>query len=173
MKTVLRSLAAAVFLSCWLLSACQPSAPVHSHTATEMPDDFLGVVSYADAEQVRAWQQQGAPFVILDVRTEREFVEDGRAPDSVLYSYYLESRRRNKNLEFLEQVAERFAPDTRLLVMCSHGMRATQAAWELQTRKGFTNVHVFPGGFEGHHMPGYGGGDGWMAAGLPLEDGDD
>ena len=78
-------------------------------------------------------------------------------------------RDRDANQAMLERAASRFAPDETLLVMCSHGMRATHAAWELQERFGFEIVYVFPGGFEGHHMEGYGGGDGWKAAGLPLE----
>ena len=49
-------------------------------------------------------------------------------------------------------------------------MRATHAAWELQEKKGFNEVYVFPGGFEGHHMHGYPAGDGWKSADLPLED---
>jgi rhodanese-related sulfurtransferase len=54
--------------------------------------------------------------------------------------------------------------------LCSHGMRASQAAAALQEQAGFTSVYVFPGGFEGHHMQGYPGGEGWKAAGLPVED---
>ena len=30
-------------------------------------------------------------------------------------------------------------------------------------------VYVFPGGYEGHHMAGFPAGDGWRAAGLPME----
>lgn len=156
-----------------LLGACQRSVSVPPTESAAMPEDFLGLVSYADATRIREWQQQGIPFVILDVRTEQEFVEDGHAPGSVLQPYYLGSGRRNKNVDFLDQVVSSYPPDTRLLVMCARGVRATRAAWELQTLRGFSDVHVFPGGYEGYHEAGYGSGDGWKAAGLPVVPADD
>jgi len=48
-------------------------------------------------------------------------------------------------------------------------MRATEAADALQQQVGFSQVYVFPGGYEGHHMTGFPAGDGWRAAGLPME----
>lgn len=147
--------------------ACAPTQSGHD-AESDIPDDFLELVAYADGKMLRQWQSQNTDVVILDVRTEKEFLEDGHAPGAVLQSYYLGAKRRHENAEFLERVADRYAADQKLLIMCSHGMRATQAAWELQEKKGFTDVHVFPGGYEGHHMAGYGGGDGWQAEGLPL-----
>lgn len=138
--------------------------------ATEFPEDFRGKVKAADADVVQRWYDQGQEFVVLDVRTPKEFRKDGRVPGSVNHSYTLRDREREKNRAMLDTVADTISPDTTVLVMCSHGMRATQAAWELQEEKGFSAVYVFPGGFEGHHMGGYPGGDGWKAAGLPLQD---
>ena len=46
---------------------------------------------------------------------------------------------------------------------------ATQAAADLGEKAGFTNVYVFPGGVEGHHMDDYPAGDGWLDADLPYE----
>lgn len=136
----------------------------------KLPDDFTGIVKYADAATVQEWYDEGREFVVLDVRTEKEYRQDGHIPDSVLEPYSLNKRKRKANDEMLARVAEDYGADTTLLVMCSHGMRATHAGFELQESKGFSNVYVFPGGFEGHYMSGYGSGDGWKAAGLPLED---
>lgn len=152
-----------------LLAACGPRQQVKPVVATApMPEDFIGLVKYADADTVRAWQADGVPFLVLDVRTDTEFREEGHAAGAVLHSYYLASRRRNKNVDFLDDVEREFDRNQKILVMCSHGMRATQAAWELGEKKAFTEVYVFPGGYEGHHMDGYGSGDGWKAAGLPV-----
>lgn len=159
-----------VSVICLVFMACQACAPMPAGKKAEpgMPDNFLELVDYVDASTVREWQEQGMDVVILDVRTEKEFVEDGYAPGAVLQSYYLGKKRRHENAGFLDAVADRYDAGQKLLIMCSHGMRATQAAWELKEKKGFTDVHVFPGGYEGHHMAGYGGGDGWKADGLPL-----
>ena len=137
-------------------------------TDSGMPDTYIGLVEYADAAQVSAWQADGTDFVIIDVRTEEEFAEDGHAPGAVLQSYYRDSKRRPLNIDFLNAISNRFDAGQKLLLMCSRGTRATQAAWELGVKRGFSDVHVYPGGYEGHHMQGYGSGDGWKAAGLPV-----
>lgn len=151
-----------------LNSSCVSTQPMQVSDAAIMPADFHGVVRYVDATQVRAWQAEPIPFVVLDVRTDEEFREDGHAPGAVLASYYLGSRRRGENVNFLRFVGDNYRPEQRLLLLCSHGMRATQAAWELQAKAGFEEVYVFPGGYEGHYMEGYGSGDGWKSAGLPM-----
>ncbi len=135
-----------------------------------MPDDFNRLVKSIDAEEMRDWMKNEREFIVLDVRTEKEFRKDGRAPDSVLHPYTMQKKKRQQNIDFLRDVAEQFDKSETLVVLCSHGMRATQAAWELQEKEGFENVYVFSGGFEGHHMSGYPAGDGWKAAGLPMED---
>lgn len=134
----------------------------------DMPENFIGKVKFVDDENIRNWLDNERPFVVLDVRTKKEFRNDGRAPDAVLYPYTMNDKKRRDNEEFLRDVSEDFEPDATLVVLCSHGMRATQAAWELEAKAGFTEVYVFAGGYEGHHMPGYPAGDGWKAAGLPL-----
>ncbi len=120
-----RILSAVIAAGLLLLVGCTRLPDLQSDEQVTMPENFIGVVSYADVETVRSWQRNDEPFVVLDVRTEEEYRNEGYAPDAVLHSYYLASRRRNKNLDFLEQVAAAFGPETRLLVLCSHGMRAT------------------------------------------------
>ena len=148
-------------------TACAPHSG-NTMAGDALPESFLELVNYADADTVLGWQNDGVNFVLLDVRTEEEFTDDGHAPDAVLHSYYRGEKRRPENVKFLRTVAGLYAPGQKILVMCSHGMRATQAAWELSEKQGFSDVHVFPGGYEGHHMQGYGSGDGWKAAGLAI-----
>lgn len=132
-----------------------------------MPGSYLGLVNYADADTVRAWQEQSTEFVIIDVRTVDEFREDGHAPGAVIRSYY-RGEKRAENINFLRAITSRFDAGQRLLLLCASGTRATQAAWELGEKQGFSDVYVFPGGYEGADKKGYMRGDGWKAAGLPV-----
>ena len=131
--------------------------------------DYTRTVKSADAAVIEKWQRENISYVVLDVRSEREYEEDGRVPGSVLQPYSFDNKKKGQNEAFLEGVSKRFGRDERIVVLCSHGMRATQATAELGEKAGFTNVYVFPGGVEGHHMSNYPGGDGWLAAGLPYE----
>ena len=134
------------------------------------PDDFDGKVRTVGADELRAWEAAGKAFQILDVRTPGEFREDPRAPDAVLQTWSYDGKKRGVNEAFLEEVPRRFASDRTLVLLCSHGMRAAQAAWALQEQAGYSKVYVYGGGYEGHHMAGYPAGDGWIADGLPLAD---
>lgn len=149
------------------LSACG-SQPARQDAAAQLPESFIGLVSYADADEVRRWQADQVEYVILDVRTATEFAEDGHAPGAVLESYYRSEQRRPENVSFLNNVAARYDADQKLLLICARGVRATQAAWELGNKKGFKDVHVFAGGYEGYDKPGYGNGRGWKSDGLPT-----
>ena len=131
--------------------------------------DYTRTVKSADATLIEKWQREDISYVVLDVRSEREHKEDGRVPGSVLQPYSFDNKKKGMNEAFLESVSKRFERDDRIVVLCSHGMRATQAAADLGDKAGFTNVYVFPGGVEGHHMSNYPGGDGWLAADLPYE----
>lgn len=133
----------------------------------ETPESFIGRVSYIDAETMREWRSDGAPLLILDVRTAQEFNKDGHAPDAVLHSYRL-GEQRHPNEHFLAEVGAAIQPDQRIVVLCASGTRATHAAWDLGTQAGFSNVYVLAGGYNGADKRGYAGGKGWKAAGLPL-----
>lgn len=132
--------------------------------------DYTALLKSADADTIKQWEQSGQEFVVLDVRTEREYKEDGHVDGSVLHPYSFNNKKRGQNERFLETVRKELEPDTTIVVLCGVGMRASQAAFDLQTKAGFTNVYVYGGGFEGHHMEDYPGGEGWKADGLPVED---
>ncbi len=133
-------------------------------------EDFTSRVQTVDAATMRTWIDEGRDFTIVDVRSEGEYDSDGHAPGSELHPWSIYNRDAERNRVFIEEMTTLFPPDTTLVLVCSHGMRASQATAALQEQAGFTSVYVFPGGFEGHHMQGYPSGDGWKAAGLPLED---
>jgi rhodanese-related sulfurtransferase len=139
---------------------------VHEHPT----EDFTGRVNTVDAATMRIWMAEGRDFTIVDVRSEGEFDSEGHAPGSELHSWSIFNRDPARNQAFLEEMSARFDRDAAIVLICSHAMRASQAAAALAEQRGFTAVYVFPGGYEGHHMEGYPGGDGWKAAGLPVED---
>ncbi|MGD8978055.1 MAG: rhodanese-like domain-containing protein [Gammaproteobacteria bacterium] len=131
--------------------------------------DYTGKVNSVDAETVAGWYAEGRSFRILDVRTEKEFGEDGHAPEAELVTWSYRGQVEGVNEAFIETVPGRFDADETILILCSLGMRATEAAYALQEQAGFTGVYVFAGGYDGHHMEGFPAGEGWRAADLPLE----
>jgi len=132
--------------------------------------DYTALVKIADAATIRQWMEQGRSFSVVDVRSTTEYENDGHVPDVDLHPYSIYNRDPMRNEAFMEEMEVAFEPDATIVLICSHAMRASQAAHDLQRKAGFTNVYVFPGGYEGHHMQGYPSGDGWKSAGLPLED---
>lgn len=163
-QTGFRVLAVSLMIA---MAGCAPAPSEPGETAGKQPDSFVGLVSYVDARTAGEWRSDGAQLLILDVRTAQEFKEDGHAPGAVLHSYQLGAER-SMNDRFLTEVAAAIAPDQRVLVLCASGTRASHAAWELETQAGFSNVHVLAGGYNGANKKGYGSGEGWKAAGLPL-----
>ena len=133
-------------------------------------EDFTGRVKTADAATIRGWMSEGRNFTIVDVRSEGEYDSDGHAPDARLHPWSIFNQNPERNQAFLAEITEEFEPDDTIVLLCSHAMRASQAAAALQEKRGFTSVYVFPGGYEGHHMEGYPAGDGWKAAGLPFDE---
>ncbi len=158
-----------IFAVCLLIvvAGCVPSPSGLEVPAAEPPESFIGRVSYIDTQTVREWRSDGAPLVILDVRTAQEFQQEGHAPGAVLHSYHL-GEKRIRNNHFLAEVGAALESDQRIVVLCASGTRATHAAWEMSQRNGFSNVHVLAGGYNGADKKGYGSGEGWKAAGLPL-----
>lgn len=136
---------------------------------SKFPEDFDGVVRPLDAEGLRAWQAADQAMIILDVRTASEYRETARAPDAVNLPWSWDGEQADVNERFLAAVTERYAPDQTLVLLCSEGMRASQAAWTLQQESGFSEVYVYEGGYQGHEMAGYPSGPGWVADGLPVD----
>jgi rhodanese-related sulfurtransferase len=139
------------------------------HHGADEPD-YTRIVKTADADTIRAWDREGRPYILLDIRSEGEYDSDGHAPGAVLHPYSIYNRDPGRNEAFMGEVRAAFDRDATIVLLCSHAMRASQAASRMQKEAGFTNLYVFPGGYEGHHMSGYPSGEGWKAAGMPIED---
>ena len=137
---------------------------------SEFPEDYAGVVQPLDADGFRAWEASGRKAVILDVRTGSEFRETARAPGAVNQTWSWDAEQGDVNEAFVAAVTERYAPDQTLLLLCSEGMRASQAAWTLEQQFGFSEVYVYEGGYQGHEMAGYPSGPGWIADGLAVDE---
>jgi rhodanese-related sulfurtransferase len=150
--------AAFFFLTTLLAVAC-----------SKYPADFDGVIRPLDAAGLRAQEAAGETMIILDVRTASEYRETAHAPNAVNLPWSWDGEQAEVNERFLAAVTESYAPDQPLLLLCSEGMRASQAAWTLQREAGFSAVYVYEGGYQGHEMAGYPSGPGWVADGLPVD----
>lgn len=131
--------------------------------------DYTAVVQTVDASQIGEWNAEGRSFRILDVRTRSEFDHDGHAPGAELVTWSYNDQVEGINETFMHAVPERFDADETIVILCSGGMRASQAADALQRKAGFSRVYVFAGGYEGEDTAGFPSGPGWRASGLPME----
>lgn len=85
-------------------------------------------------EEMRAMQEAGEEFELLDVRTEEE-----RKTALIAGSHFLD--------EVGKDFVRRMAPNTKLVFYCHHGVRSRAAA-EHFLREGFTNVWNLEGGID-------------------------
>ena len=135
---------------------------------SDFPEDYDDAIKPLDADGFRALEASGREPIILDVRTGSEFRETARAPGAINQTWSWDGEQDDVNDAFLAGVTASYAPDQTLLLLCSEGMRASQAAWTLQQQFGFSDVYVYEGGYQGHEMTGYPSGPGWIADGLPV-----
>ncbi|PAN12307.1 hypothetical protein PAHAL_2G258000 [Panicum hallii] len=83
----------------------------------------------------------------LDVRTEEEF-RDGHVKDSLNVPYvFFTSQGREKNPQFIEQVAAHFDKQDNIVVGCKSGVRSELACFDLMAA-GFENVNNMEGGYD-------------------------
>ncbi|MGB5210762.1 MAG: rhodanese-like domain-containing protein [Gammaproteobacteria bacterium] len=144
-----------------LLTACDPGHEEHG--------DYTDKVQAVNAAEIAGWYADEREFRILDVRTKSEFEHDGHAPGAELVPWSYNDKMDGVNETFIQTVPERFGADETIVILCSLGMRASQAADELQRTAGFTRIYVFEGGYEGHDMAGFPSGPGWRASELPMD----
>jgi len=121
------------------LASCAPAAQ-QSTTAGDLP----ALVSPQDAQS--RLQADPENTVLLDVRTNEEWANDGRAAGATLIP-----------LDQLSARANELSQDDTILVVCRSGNRSQTAAQMLRDL-GFTHVSEVEGGMRN-----------WVAAGLPIE----
>ena len=119
--------------------------------AKQHPPKFLQIVNDAKSriqeltvDDVKAKQDQGADFVLIDVREESEFARD-HLPNSV-----------HLGKGVLERDIEKQVPDvsSEIVLYCGGGYRSVLAADNLQ-KMGYTNVLSMDGGIRGWREKGY------------------
>ncbi len=119
--------------------------------AAQHPPRFLQLVQDAKArireltvDQVKAKQDRGEKFHLIDVREESEW-----AKDHVAGAEYL-------GRGVLERDVEKLFPDTstELVLYCGGGFRSALAADNLQ-KMGYTNVYSMDGGIRDWRKKGY------------------
>ena len=151
------------------LTICAATGLTACSSGDDGHHDYIARVQRIDATEINSWYADGRSFRILDVRTQSEFDNDGRAPGAELATWSYNGKVEGVNEAFMQTVPGRFDADETIVILCSLGMRASQAADELQRNAGFSQVYVFEGGYEGHDMEGFPSGPGWRASGLPME----
>ncbi len=125
-----------------LLSACGgggASAPNAASSAPEPPAAQSSAPSGAayqtiSAEDAKAMMDDGAPYILLDVRTQEEF-DEGHIDGALLLPY-----------DEIAGLAETELPDedARILLYCRTGRRSAIAA-ETLAGMGYTDVYDFGG----------------------------
>lgn len=108
-------------------------------------------VQEQDVDEVRARQEAGEAFTLVDVREDREWVTAHVAGATHLGKGVLE-----RDIE--KTVPD---PDTPIVLYCGGGARSALAAESLQ-RMGYTHVVSMAGGFSD-----------WKSKGYPVSTGDD
>jgi rhodanese-related sulfurtransferase len=118
------------------LAACAPAAENEAITLPEM-------ISPVDAQ---SQLDEDDSVVLLDVRTQQEWDEDGHSPDATLIP-----------LDQLQSRLGELDADEPIMVICRSGNRSA-AAVDFLRQNGFSNVADVEGGMRN-----------WAAAGLDVE----
>lgn len=122
-----------------------PEVPAKKQTSLDL---------YVTATEAWAmWQANPEKTVILDVRTQEEYMLVGHAPMAHNIPVMLLKPTREKitmkpNPDFVSQVTSRFNKDTTLLLMCRSGGRSAKAVNKL-AKAGYTKAYNIIDGFEG------------------------
>ncbi len=104
-------------------------------------------------EAYARWQAAPEKTVILDVRTQEEYIFVGHAPMAHnIPVMFLNPIRENismkPNTDFVSRVKTRVGEDATILVMCRSGARSAMAVNKL-AKAGFKDVYNIVDGFEG------------------------
>jgi rhodanese-related sulfurtransferase len=116
----------------------------HSPEFLKIVQDAKTRIRELTVDQVKAKQERGDRFYLVDVREESEW-----AKDHVAGSIYL-----GKGV--IERDVEQRIPDTgaEIVLYCGGGFRSALAADNLQ-KMGYTNVYSMDGGIRGWREKGY------------------
>ena len=122
------------------------------------------------SEKIKDFLNNNSNSVVLDVRTEEEWVSVGRPDAEALNSKtffisLLLGPDRQKNENFVKEFLEKKVPKKdNILVICRSGVRSMAAAKLLQ-QQGYKNLINISDGFEGNPATG----EGWKKSKLPCK----
>ena len=125
------------------------------------------MIKQLPSEKIKEYVKSNPKCVLLDVRTEEEWVSDGK-PDGEtigLKTYFLTIQFADKsfNQNFIEDFKKlNIQKDSEILTMCMGGVRS-QAAAELLTKENYKCVNISDG-FLGNPEN-----VGWKNSGLPCK----
>jgi rhodanese-related sulfurtransferase len=112
---------------------------------------YAGAVTPQEARDLQA----AGEATIVDVRTRTEFEQVGRVAGTELIEWRRDGETQ-PDPRFVARLAQQYAPERALLLLCRSGVRSHYAA-EVAAAAGFTRVYNVLDGFEA----------GWRPAGLP------
>lgn len=123
-------------------------------TAKDMVAEARGRIENLDPAQVAQEMEQGA--VVVDLRDDREILENGRIPGAVHIPRGMLEFRADPTSPYHDDSLE---PDKRVILHCASGGRSALGAVTLK-EMGYTNVAHLDGGFKS-----------WVEEGKPIEQG--
>lgn len=126
-------------------------------------------MKHLEPREAYALLQSDRNAVIVDVRSEMEFLFVGHPKDAVLIPWQ-DGEYFDVNPNFLAQFQKDFAPEQPIILICRSGSRSKIAGDFLEAH-GFTNIYNVLYGFEGELDNSWRRGtiNGWRYEGLPWE----
>lgn len=118
----------------------------HASEFLNQVNDAKTRIQETDVASVKTWQDQGADFVLVDVREDAEWI-NGHLPNAI-----------HIGKGVIERDAEYMLPNkaTKIVLYCGGGFRSALAADSLQ-KMGYSNVFSMDGGVRD-----------WKQHGLPM-----
>ena len=121
---------------------------------------YAGAITPAEANALR----EAGAATLVDVRTPEEYRQVGHVPGTSLVVWPRSGAPEDVQ-RFVGEVVAAHDPAQPLLLLCRSGVRSHYAAHVL-AQAGYTRAYNILQGFEGAFP-----GEGWKAAGLPVEQG--
>ena len=122
------------------------------------------MIKQITCKEIKDYLKKNPKSVLLDVRTQEEWDNDGK-PDGDklgLKTYFLEIRR-DAFFDFVQEFKNfNINQDKEILVICKSGERS-QISAELLSRENYKTINISDG-FEGSTE-----GEGWINCGLPVK----
>ncbi len=131
-------------MSLLLLAGCTPQGPASPASGKPAQSQVAKRISLDEAYKLIQQHKDDAKFVILDVRTPKEYA-DGHIPQAINLDYYVPDYKAR---------LDKLAKDRIYLIHCAIGGRSLKTL-KLMKRLNFQEVYEFKAGFRGWKSAGY------------------